>query len=84
MKPGDLISFPKSCWPHQVISAVVIETPEVSLYSGYASQKNNEVDFTSHWITGNLVWKVKVMNAGKFETWVVNLGGENLVVNEAR
>ena len=84
MKPGDLISFPKSGWPDRVTSALVLEEPEVTMYSGYASQRNNEVDFTSNWITGKLVWKVKVMDGKGLRIWVVNLGGEDLVVNEAR
>lgn len=80
MKPGDLISFPKSGWPDGVTSALVLEEPVFSVHDRPAPTA--AVNCTTGARLGSYVRVVKVLCEGKTQSWVLDIDDRNLVINE--
>ena len=82
MKPGDLISFPKSGWPDGVTSALVLEEPVFSVRGRPIADA--AVNCTTGARLGSYVRVVKVLCEGNTQNWALDIDDHNLVIHEAR
>ena len=82
MKPGDLISFPKSGWPDGVTSALVLEEPVFSVRGRPIADA--AVNCTTGARLGSYVRVVKVLCEGNTQNWALDIDDRNLVIHEAR
>ena len=82
MKPGDLISFPKSGWPDGVTSALVLEEPVFSVRGRPIADA--AVNCTTGARLGSYVRVVKVLCEGNTQNWALDIDDRNLVIDETR